>query len=61
MKPNATLEDFQDREKFLINYIESQIRKLENQDIPDYPWMSEKSLGKKSAYKDILYKLKLGN
>lgn len=57
MKPEATLEDYQRREQFLIEYIESQIRKIENQDTPDFTWMNEKSAGKRSAYKDILYKL----
>ena len=29
MKPTATLEDYQNREKFLIKYIERQIKNLE--------------------------------
>lgn len=58
MKPNATLEDYQNREKFLIKYIESQIQKLENQETSEhYKWISEADQGRRKAYKDILFKL----
>ena len=49
MKPTATLEDYQNREKFLIKYIESQVKKLEIQQVFD--------AGGRKAYKDILFKL----
>lgn len=55
MKNNATLEDFQNREKFLIKYIKSQIAKAEKQ-INDF---NSEGHGKRSAYKDILFKLTL--
>lgn len=45
-----TLEDYQKREKHLIKYIESQIRKEEKQ-------ISYEGFVKVSAYKDILFKL----
>lgn len=54
MKPNATLEDYQNRDKFIISYLESQIKKAED---ANYKYGSEESLAKRSAYKDILYKL----
>lgn len=54
MKSNATLEDYQIREKFLLTYIESQIVKAEKM-INDY---DSEGHGRKSAYKDILFKLK---
>lgn len=57
MKPDATLEDYQNREKFLISYIKSQITKLEHQENEEYKWFSGKTAGKRSAYKDLLYKL----
>jgi len=60
MKPDATLEDYQNREKFLISYIKSQILKSEKM-ISDF---DSEGHGQKSAYKDILYKLEkdsLGN
>ena len=52
MKQSATLEDYQNREKFLIKYIESQIKKLEKS-----VWMSNGDQGRRKAYKDILFKL----
>ena len=52
MKQSATLEDYQNREKFLIKYIESQIKKLEI--VPNF---AEGDLGRRKAYKDILFKL----
>lgn len=52
MKPTATLEDYQNREKFLIKYIENQIRNLEK-----LVWMENMDEGKRKAYKDILFKL----
>ena len=64
MKPDATLEAYQTREKFLISYIKSQITKLEHQENEEFKWFSDKTAGKRSAYKDILYKLEkdsLGN
>lgn len=51
MKVDATLEDFKNREKFLIKYIESQIEK-KSHGFAD---------GAKEAYQDILYKLNYGN
>ena len=53
MKNSATLEDFQNREKFLIRYIKSQIIKAERQ----VNHFDPEGLGKRSAYKDILFKL----
>lgn len=47
------LEDFQRRDEFLIKYIKKQIVKAEEQ-IENY---DSEGHGKKSAYKDILYKL----
>jgi len=52
MKPTATLEDYQNREKFLIKYIENQIKNLEK-----LVWMENMDEGKRKAYKDILFKL----
>jgi len=52
MKPDATLEDYQNREKFLIKYIENQIKKLEKS-----VWMCDGDQGRRKAYKDILFKL----
>ncbi len=54
MKPEATLEDYQKREKFLIRYLESQVVKMEK---VEGLYFSPESRGKKSAYKDILFKL----
>ena len=54
MKSDATLEDYQNREKFLIRYIKSQIeKKQKNVSI----WSNEQSRGSLNAYKDILFKL----
>jgi len=55
MKPDATLEDFQRRELFLINYIENQIRKLDTNYIK---YECEESYIKMKPYMDILFKLK---
>jgi hypothetical protein len=49
-----TKEDYQKREKFLIKYIESQIFKFEKIEETHF---SPESRGKRSAYKDILFKL----
>ncbi len=54
MKPTATLEDYKNREKFLIKYIESQINK--NQSTADQ-YNSAEHYYKCGAYKDILFKL----
>lgn len=54
MKPEATLEDYQKREIFLINYLESQINK--NQKTAE-TYNSAEHYYKTNAYKDILYKL----
>jgi hypothetical protein len=54
MKIDATLEDYQNREKFLIKYIESQIKKKTEKQIENY---DSEGHGKRSAYKDILFKL----
>jgi hypothetical protein len=54
MKTNATLEDFKFREKFLIHYVESQIRKLENK-VEKYNCYESQC--KIKPYKDILFKL----
>lgn len=54
MKPYAKLEDYQRREIFLINYLESQINKT--QLIADR-FNSLEHYAKCNAYKDILYKL----
>lgn len=54
MKPNATLEDYQNREKFLIKYLQSQIFKTDNT-IRRYS--SHEDYGKNKAYKDLLFKL----
>ena len=48
-----TLEDYQKREKHLIKYIESQIKKAEKQT----EMFDLEGFGKVSAYKDILFKL----
>lgn len=53
MKSNATLEDYKIRDAYLIRYIESQIVKAEKM-INDY---DNEGHGRKSAYKDILFKL----
>ena len=58
MKANATLEDYQNREKFLIQYIESQILKAEKQ---MERYLNVESQGKRKAYKDILFKLKIND
>lgn len=57
MKPEATLEDYQRRELFLIKYVEHQIWKIDSIKQTEYPWEMEHAKGKRSAYKDILYKL----
>lgn len=54
MKPTATLEDYQNREKFLIRYLQSQILKADN-NIGKYS--SYEDYGKSKAYKDLLFKL----
>lgn len=56
MKPTATLEDYQNREKFLIRHIESQIRKCET-NVLKYPSTSLVEDVRVKAYKDILFKL----
>ncbi len=55
MKPDATLEDFKNREKFLIKYIESQISKLNYNYKKHY---NHEDYIKINPYKDILYKLR---
>jgi hypothetical protein len=54
MKSEATLEDYQNREKFLIRYLQSQILKADT-NIGKYS--SYEDYGKSKAYKDLLFKL----
>lgn len=54
MKPDATLEDYKNRELFLINYLQNQIvKKQEASNRYDCAELQSVS----NAYKDILYKL----
>lgn len=54
MKKDATLEDYQNREKFLIKYLQSQIFKT---DETLRKYSSMENYGKNKAYKDLLFKL----
>jgi len=54
MKANATLEDFEKREAFLIEYLKKQITKLT---FSNRLYPSEQNYGRIKAYKDILFKL----
>jgi len=61
MKPDATLEDYKNREKFLIEYIKSQIFKKQK---TAEQFNTSEHYSECRAYKDILYKLEkdsLGN
>jgi len=54
MKLEATKEDYENRDKFLIKYINSQILKM---NLHREKYNCEKSAGKRSAYQGILFKL----
>lgn len=58
MKPEATKEDFVNREKYLIRYLNSQVEKM-NRTLEK--WHCEKTKGKRNAYQDILFKLTKDN
>lgn len=49
-----TLEDYKSREKYLINYLEKMIKENKEEEIYNF----SHKMGKRSAYSDILLKLK---
>jgi hypothetical protein len=52
-----TVEDYKNRDAHIIKYIEQQVSKADKV-IEQGSYMSVEAKGRRSAYKDILYKLK---